>query len=56
MQRYLDTISDRIEITWSTSEVKTKNSTDLNWGAAPRSKSVEFFVFTFTVGEYVIEV
>ena len=51
VQRYLDTISDRIEITRSTSEVKTKNSTDLNWGAAPRSKSVEFFVFTFTVGE-----
>ena len=34
-----------------TIEVKTQNSTDLSSGPRPKSKSVEFFVFTSTAGE-----
>ena len=51
VQHYLDVISHKIKIVGPTIEVKTKNSTDLSWVAATRSKSVEFFVFTSIVSE-----
>ena len=51
VQHYLLTISYKIDICGSAIEVKRKNSTDLSWGAAPRSKSVEFFLFTSLVIE-----
>jgi len=51
VQDYLNVISHKIKIVGPTIEVKTKNSTDLSWVAATRSKSVEFFVFTSIVSE-----
>ena len=47
----IPTLSHKIKIVGPTIEVKTKNSTDLSWVAATRSKSVEFFVFTSIVSE-----
>ena len=51
VQHYLDVILHKIKIVGPTIEVKTKNSTELSWVAATRSKSVEFFVFTSIVSE-----
>ena len=51
MQHYLEAISNDTEIIWSTTTVKTKNSTNLESGRRPKFKSVEFFVFTLTVNE-----
>ena len=51
VQHYLEAISNDTEIIWSTTTVKTKNSTNLESGRRPKFKSVEFFVFTLTVHE-----
>ena len=51
VQHYLETISNHIEIIWSTTTVKTKNSTNLESGRRPKFKSAKFFVFTLTVNE-----
>ena len=51
VQHYLEAISNDTEIIWSTTTVKTKNSTNLESGRRPKFKSVEFFVFTLTVNE-----
>ena len=46
-------ISNDTEIIWSTTRVKTKNSTGLNLGRRPDSKFVELFVFTVVVDQII---
>ena len=50
VQHYFDVTSHKIKIVGPTIEVKKKNSTDLSWVAATRSKSVEFLHRSCTDG------